>query len=133
MELLFDTHVFLWGRLEPERITSDVAGELEDPSNGLWLSPISVWEILVLAEKGQVTLQPSAPVWIETALREVQPREASLNHQVALLSRSLNLPREAPVDRFLAATAAVYDLTLVTADGRLIDGSGYSVLPCTRS
>jgi len=34
-----------------------------------------------------------------------------------------------PADRFLAATAAVYNLTLVTGDEKLLDGSGYSVMP----
>jgi PIN domain nuclease of toxin-antitoxin system len=32
-------------------------------------------------------------------------------------------------DRFLAATAAVYNITLVTGDEMLLDGSGYSVMP----
>ena len=39
------------------------------------------------------------------------------------------MPRHAaPANRFLAATAAVYELTLVTADDRMIDSSGFSVL-----
>jgi PIN domain nuclease of toxin-antitoxin system len=33
-----------------------------------------------------------------------------------------------PADRFLAATASVYDLTLVTADSRILEGSGYTTL-----
>lgn len=55
-------------------------------------------------------------------------REAELNHAVALRSRQVLLPHDDPADRFLAATASVYDLTLVTADRRLIDGEGYAVL-----
>jgi PIN domain nuclease of toxin-antitoxin system len=47
---------------------------------------------------------------------------------VALETRGISLPHQDPADRFLAATAAVYDLTLLTADDRLLDGSGYSVV-----
>lgn len=36
---------------------------------------------------------------------------------------------EDSADRFLAATAAVYELTLVTADDRMLNSSGWSVLP----
>ncbi len=56
-------------------------------------------------------------------------REAVINQEVAIQSRKINLPHQDPADRFLAATAIVYDLTLVTADRRLIDAKGFSVLP----
>ena len=38
------------------------------------------------------------------------------------------LPHRDPADTFLAATAKVYGLTLVTADVNLLNGKGYSVL-----
>ena len=37
-------------------------------------------------------------------------------------------PHRDPADTFLAATAKVCDLTLVTADDNLLNGKGYSVL-----
>ena len=40
-------------------------------------------------------------------------------HEIALCSRSLKLKHQDPADRFIAAMAMVYDLTLVTADKRL--------------
>lgn len=43
MKLPLDTHIFLWSLLEPNRLTSRVAHELENPENELWLSSISVW------------------------------------------------------------------------------------------
>lgn len=52
MRLPLDTHIFLWGLLEPERLTANVVSEIESSSNEIWLSPISLWETLVLAEKG---------------------------------------------------------------------------------
>jgi len=55
-------------------------------------------------------------------------REAVINQEVAIQSRKINLPHQDPADRFLAATAIVYD-TLVTADTRLIDAKGFPVLP----
>jgi PIN domain nuclease of toxin-antitoxin system len=55
-------------------------------------------------------------------------REAVLNQEVAIQIRSVDLPHQDPVDRFLAATAIVYGLTLVTADTRLIDTKAFSVL-----
>jgi PIN domain nuclease of toxin-antitoxin system len=45
--------------------------------------------------------------------------EAPLTHEIALAARELPFPHQDPADRFLAATALVLHLTLVTADARL--------------
>ena len=40
--------------------------------------------------------------------------------KLALAARQLSLPHQDPADRFLAATAQVLDLTLVTGDAALL-------------
>jgi len=121
MKLLLDTHIFLWSLLEPERLSPHVAAALEDPDNEIWLSPIVIWEVLVLAEKGRVVLEPNARAWIQQVLSALPFREAPLTFDVAILSRTVEVPHQDPVDRFLAATAIVYGLTLVTSDDRLLN------------
>ena len=128
MKLLLDTHILLWGILRRERIPGNLKRALEDPANELWLSPISVWECLILARKGRVTLLPDPESWIRTTLRELMPREAPITIEIAIRSRSIEIPHADPADRFLAATAAVFDLTLVTVDERLVTGEGFRVL-----
>ncbi len=128
MNLLLDTHVFLWSLLEPSRLKKQVAAALEDPANQLWISPLTTWELLVLAEKGRISLAPNAVEWLRRVFRTIPFKEAPLTHEIALRSRSVSLPHEDPVDRFLAATAMVYDLTLVTADDRLLSARGISTL-----
>ena len=46
---------------------------------------------------------------------------ACTNLHVAMESRRLLLPHKDPGDRFIAATALVYDLVLVTADQKLLE------------
>jgi PIN domain nuclease of toxin-antitoxin system len=120
VKLLLDTHILLWSLLEPARLTERVAAALEDPLNELWLSPIVVWEVLMLAERGRVELEPDAATWVRRTSQAVPFREAPINHEVAIQSRGIDLLHQDPADRFLAATALVYDLTLVTADERLL-------------
>lgn len=128
LRLLLDTHIWLWGLLEPERLGQDVVRQLEDPGNELWLSPISVWETLLLAERGRLDLDATPQDWVDRQLNRVALRDAPLTREVALVSRSLELPHQDPADRFIAATAAVYQLTLVTADFRLWTSTQYEVL-----
>ncbi|MFA6111892.1 MAG: type II toxin-antitoxin system VapC family toxin [Candidatus Latescibacterota bacterium] len=121
MRLLLDTHIVLWSLLEPGRLSPEVRQHLGDPGNELWISPISVWEMAVLAEKGRVLIDaPDPTVWIRDMLSRAPLREATLTHEVALQSRCVNLGHQDPADRFIAATAMVYDLVLVTADRRLL-------------
>jgi PIN domain nuclease of toxin-antitoxin system len=130
VNLLLDTHVWLWSHAEPERLTTRVAAALADVRNQLWLSPISIWEFLLLAERGRVHVRDGlAPIdWVEAALSRVPMHDAPLNREVAVRSRSVRLEHDDPADRFLAATADVYELTLVTADDRVLRGKGFRTL-----
>jgi len=73
-----------------------------------------------MAERGQVILKPDPVSWIRKVMQTIPFREAPLNSEVAIQSRLVDLPHQDPADRFLAATALVYGLTLVTADQRLL-------------
>ena len=128
MRLLLDTHIWLWSLLEPERLTAPVEDSLTDPGAEIWLSPISVWETLVLAHKGRIRLDPSPAEWIDRQLRATPMRDAPLSRSVAVESRQVDLVHDDPADRFLAATALVYDLVLVTGDRRLMDCPSMKVL-----
>jgi PIN domain nuclease of toxin-antitoxin system len=128
LKLLLDTHVILWSAAEPERLPRELVRKLEDESNELWFSPISVWETLLLAEKGRVVLKGEHEKDIRRIFQRLPLREAVINQEVAIQSRYVDLPHQDPVDRFLAATAMVYELTLVTADSRLLDAKTFSVL-----
>jgi len=92
--------------------------ELRNPANELWLSPISTWEALTLHAKGRIRLAGNLVEWVARATAPLH--EAPLTHEIALAARLLPLPAQDPADRFLAATAQILDLTLVTADARLL-------------
>jgi PIN domain nuclease of toxin-antitoxin system len=128
VRLLLDTHIWLWSQADPGRLSRAAARALASPANELWLSPISVWELILLAEFGRLRLRKEPIAWVEEALATQPLREAALTREVAMESRRLALPHQDPADRFLAATAVVYDLRLVTADERLLGGAGFAAL-----
>jgi PIN domain nuclease of toxin-antitoxin system len=120
MRLLLDTHIWLWIHRQPEKLTSEVHQAIADPRNDLWLSPVSVWEFVLLLEKRRVTLLGEMNVWVEKSKKELSLREAPFSWEVADELRYTILDHRDPADRILAATAKVYGLTLVTADERLM-------------
>jgi PIN domain nuclease of toxin-antitoxin system len=117
VKLLLDTHIWLWAYLEPRRLRPRLQRELRNPANELWLSPISTWEALTLNSKGKIRLPEDLEEWLHHATLPL--REAPLTHEIALAASRLALHPD-PADRFLAATAQILDLILVTADQRLL-------------
>jgi PIN domain nuclease of toxin-antitoxin system len=118
LRLLLDTHIWLWSLQDTRHLGRRVQQELGNPQNELWLSPISTWEALTLHAKGKIRLQGNLAEWVARATAPF--REAPLTHEIGLAARELVLPHQDPADRFLAATAEVLHLTLVTADASLL-------------
>ena len=68
MNLLLDTHIWLWSVGDPKRLTSRVAKELANSSNQIWISPVSVWELHLLHRKKRIQLEgPGLRADIEVA------------------------------------------------------------------
>lgn len=129
MHLLLDTHIWLWGILDPRKIKPAIRRVLDNPEHQLWLSPISIWEVLVLARKKRLLLDQDAEQWVRHWLRERPLREAPLTREIAIQSQSIGLSHADPGDRFIAATALVQDLILVTADEQLLACKALRTLP----
>ena len=126
MRVLLDTHIWLWRLLEPERLPARAAEVLADPETEIHLSPISVWETLVLARKGRLGLEPNPEEWVRLALRRSQPIMVPLTHEIAIRAEALSgFETRDPADRFLVASALVGNLRMVTADRAMI---GFSEL-----
>lgn len=128
MKYLLDTHIWCWSFIEASRLSSRVARALADSQNELWLSPVSVWELTILCRKGRFQIQPDISTWVKKSISELQLFEAPLTIDVALAIPSINFSHGDPADQFLAATAKVFDLTLITADDHLLKLPGIRVL-----
>ena len=128
MKLLLDTHIWVWSVADVSRLADPVRRALEDPSNELWVCSISVWEVLILSERGRLILEPDARSWVRDALADPPLREAPVTIDVAAASRAVRLQNQDPADRFIAS-AMVFGLTLVTADADLSGCPDIAVLP----
>lgn len=129
MKLLLDTHIWIWGLADPQKLHRRVKRALRAPEAEIWLSPVSLWEFQVLVDRQRVQVSGNdAQAWIDAALHEAPMKEAPLTHAIVRTLGAVKTPHRDPADRFLAATAATLDLTLVTADERLLQGTGYQVL-----
>ena len=121
MKLLLDTHIGIWALESPEKLSRGVRRQLEHASGEIYLSPISVWEAHLLAERGRLHTRRTFREWLQEVITRVPLREAPFNIAVAEEAAGIHLPQSDLGDVFLAATANVFGLTLVTADAQLIE------------
>lgn len=128
MKLLLDTHIWLWSFREPEKLSSQVHQTLADPANTRFLSPVSIWEVLIQVEKKRLRILEDLGKWLARAIEDLQIQEAPLSWQAIHEMRFILPNHKDPADRFLAATAIAYDMTLMTADKKLVGVPGLKVL-----
>lgn len=117
---LLDTHVWLWHLLADDRLSRRARKLIDDSLAECWLSPISIWETRMLIERGRFHVQGDFRAWVERADESLPLRPAPLVDEVAMACFETDVPHRDPADRFLAATAVVYGLSLITADRRLL-------------
>lgn len=115
MNILLDTHTFLWYLQDSKELSSKAAEILEDPSNNFWLSIASLWEISIKLGLGKLRLQNS--------FSELKAMLQQLKIEVLLITfsdteRYLNLPlhHRDPFDRILVAQAMNHSLVLISCD-----------------
>jgi PIN domain nuclease of toxin-antitoxin system len=128
MKFLLDTHIWIWGYMAPHKLSSEVAREISNQEHSRFLSPVSIWEMVTLLEKNRIQIKEDFGEWFRRSKEDLDLIELPLTWKIGHELRFTRLEHSDPADRFLVATAKVYDLTLVTADERLVNVPGLSVL-----
>ncbi|MFA5909921.1 MAG: type II toxin-antitoxin system VapC family toxin [Vicinamibacterales bacterium] len=116
MKLLLDTHVFLWIATDDDRLPRDLKTILRAPSNEVYLSVASSWEIAVKAQSGKLVLP--MPVWAFILESRERLGIQTLSIQETAVAHVAKLPdiHRDPFDRMLVCQAIQHELTIVTSD-----------------
>ncbi len=128
MRLLLDTHIWLWATREPEKLSRRVQTRIQDARNDIWVSPLSLWETILLAREGRLKRMPSVEEWFQESKRNLNIKDANLTFAVVREGATFRLPHDDPFDHLLVATARHYKLTFVTVDQRIIDSGSVDIL-----
>jgi PIN domain nuclease of toxin-antitoxin system len=112
VRLLLDTNALFWTLVEPQRLSSHAASEIEDESNEVFVSVVSAWEIGVKRAKGRLAMPMDLGSML--AKKRLEPLAVLLPHALAV--ESLPHWHHDPFDRLLIAQAQVENLVIVTSD-----------------
>ena len=112
MKLLLDTHTFLWALSEPNRLSKKQIAAMEDPTNKVYVSSISITEITIKASLGKLELSFDPIDAAERSGFEMLDFSA----KDALLLKDLPFHHRDPFDRMLITQAISRKLVFVTQD-----------------
>ena len=124
--LLLDTHAILWlDSGAPVSSASRAAIDAAAARGEVLVSPVSAWEIGLLAAKGRLVLDLKPRRWFARFLDLPGVRLVPLTPEAAIASSFLpGSFHSDPADRLLVATAVTWPATLVTRDARILAYAG---------
>ena len=116
MNLLLDTHAFLWFIAGDANLSKDARSAMEDENNSCYLSVASLWEIAIKVSLGKLELTEPFETLIPEQLSEngIELLDISVEHTAIVVSMPFH--HRDPFDRLLAAQAQAEQMTLVSAD-----------------
>ncbi len=112
MNLLLDTHVFLWWDRHDKALNADTRAVIADPANQIFVSAASIWEIAIkrrlrkLDFRGSAVAAIGANGFLELPMLPIDAESAG----------ELVWQHNDPFDRMLVAQARRLTFALVTAD-----------------
>ena len=112
MNLLLDTHVFLWFVIQSPRLSKSIYRQIETTPL-VYVSAASLWEMVIKIQLKKLAADPNelAAKIAESGFQELP---VSVAHTLAL--ERLPLHHRDPFDRILLAQAHAEHLRLLTAD-----------------
>ena len=122
MRLLLDTHILVWSLTEPTRLSGTTRAKIEDDSNTILFSPVSIWEIAIKSAlaKSDFVYDPSLILSGALAASFV---EMCITSKAAMMAGALPAIHRDPFDRMLIAQTLQDGGIILTADKLL---TGYS-------
>ena len=119
MQLLLDTHTFLWFTSASPQLSATALVYIEDPANEIFLSIASPWETGIKVSTGKLTLGRSVDSFFEQRMgfSGISLLPITLAH----IDRVSTLPfhHRDPFDRMLVAQSLTENIPLVSADTAL--------------
>jgi len=114
LNILIDTHIFLWAISNPDRLRPHHRAELETQANTVYLSAISVAELMIKSSIGklEVNFDPVA-IALETGFQLL-----SFSGNDALQLKALPFHHRDPFDRMLITQALCNHYAIMTDDAK---------------
>lgn len=115
MNIIIDTHIFLWALTDPFKISDSKRLALEDLSNTIYLSAVSVAELMIKASINKLRIDFNPVILAEESGFE----QLDFNAEAALLLKDMPFHHKDPFDRMLVAQSIAENYPIMTEDPKI--------------
>jgi PIN domain nuclease of toxin-antitoxin system len=115
MNIIIDTHIFLWALSDPYKISDAKRSVLEDLSNTIYLSAVSIAELMIKASVGKLLIDFN-PV---AMAKESGFALLNFSAEEALLLKDMPFHHKDPFDRMLIAQSIANNYPIMTEDSKI--------------
>jgi PIN domain nuclease of toxin-antitoxin system len=116
LKFLLDTHVLLWALGDPDRLRAETHRTLAEAGNEVFVSLISLWEIVVKVRVGKLKADIASVTAQMAPASKIQLLGVSPRHLYALNGLPFHERHRDPFDQLIIAQAISDGMTLVTSD-----------------
>lgn len=121
MNILIDTHIFLWALFSPQKLSSEIQEALIK-ADRVWVSSISFWEVSLKFGLGKLELKGLSPEDLPKAAQISGFKILECDAQLFASSHQLeNIGHKDPFDRLIIHTAIQNQLILISEDTAFAD------------
>ena len=115
MEILIDTHIFLWLATDPDKLSNKHLALLQARKNRLYLSAMSIAEVMIKDSIGQIDIGFD----ILKACDVMEINLLDFDAVSAMKLGMLPMHHKDPFDRMLIAQAITHSMTFCTVDRKM--------------
>ena len=116
MNLLIDTHCWLWWLTEPGKLKRSSIALLKNSENTVLLSPVSSWEIAIKYSIGKLPLPETPEEFVSSRMERDGIVSLPIHHSHTVKTADLPFHHNDPFDRLLIAQAIVEKIPIMTVD-----------------
>lgn len=116
MNLLLDTHIFLWFVNDNPRLSDRLNSLIEDENNSIYLSLASLWEMSIKYNLGKLTFDSSYEEFVETEINQSNINLLEIKLEHFYINATLPLHHRDPFDRLIIAQSIAENISIVTVD-----------------
>ena len=114
MNIIIDTHIFLWLAANPEKINKEHMQYIEDLNNTIYLSSMSIAEIMIKKSIGNLNFEAD----ILAILEEMGIEVLDFDAQSAIMLGQLPMHHKDPFDRMIISQSIINNYKIISVDSK---------------
>jgi len=121
MNIILDTHIFLWLISEDPRLSEDKSQAIINSNNQVFLSVVSIWECVIKYQIGKLSFPESPEIYLPQKRSDHLIKILDIKENTIKQLIKLPMIHKDPFDRLIICQSLEHNLTIMTEDEAILN------------